>query len=919
MFSLTLAINTLYTVGAADTERLAEAEALLTAIGIISETEAYDWDENIARDAFVDLAIRITGITQAGIDGISPVDYFRDVSRSSYRNALSYAGQYGYISGYAEDLFFPSTAIQAPEAVKIILDILGYSKVCQYSGGYPSGYLAVAAQQGLADGVALGGELSYKDAVLMIENALYANVQEISADRDIIDGGKTALERFFQITTIDGVVNANEYSGIYLPEGCAKGYVTIDETPVSVGEQALAGYLGYRVRAFVREDGDEYHCVYFQPRRNQTVTVEAGQIEQVSADSFMYGTEQGRSRTIRLTGKLNVLENGAALPQYTPKDLAPENGSVTFVDNNNDGVYEIAAVSVSEDYFVYSIDHQSKTVYDYYARPPLEFDGDDRDTVTLYKGGQKAEFSSITPNSILSVFRSRNREKTDVYISEYEMLEGKISGIRTEDDKVYVTIHDTVYKVSEKYMDMVRAGTANTEEVRSLKGRFYRDVHGEIAAMLYDEAGRMYGVVKRVYEDPEDETRLVLKIFSQNNLWETLIMDRKTRVNGVREKNGYSLQAMENLFGVAENAGGGRMIMPQVVMYEKNKDQTLKELAISTETMLPIEAEKKDVFALNEKVQNKYFNETAQKLDNRYLITSNTVIFNIVDFKGDPSAFDADEIEVLNYASIPGGSGKSMDIYDAGVSNIPGAVIWWTGANTAAANFDGTTQLTYVAGVHEGLDKDDQVKKYLTGYRSGIQITCTEKTEGMFDNIRKGDVIHLVLDEKGENAVSYKLVYRDQEIDKAAYFQPYDSSLFGDGEPDYNKKYAMFRNIFTKRSVSAYTPFVAGIASDVFTGDNSAMTVAHGYAYQADRDYISLICQTDSFDPASVPYNNTVLRTYIYDQSVKFYRVDMNMAIVRSADKGAVRNSAAYDAKNGSEVLIATRNGSVREVFIFER
>ena len=904
---------------AADTERLSQAESLLGALGILSETTAYDWDQLIPRDEFVDLAIRITGITQAEIDGITPVDYFRDVSQSPYRNALSYAGQYGYISGYSEALFYPSAIIQAPEAVKVVLDILGYSKTCEYSGGYPNGYLAVAVQQDLDNGVSLSGEMSYKDAVLLVENALHANVQQVNADRDILDGGQTALEQFFRITTAEGIIDTNEYSGIYLPNGCGKGYVSIDGMMVKTGKTDIADYLGYQVRAYIQEEEDEYQCVYYQLLRNQVLTVEASWIETVTEGSLTYGTEQGRSRTVKLTERLNVLENGAVLPQYTPADLKPKNGSVTLVDNNNDGTYEIASVSTSEDYFVYSIDTQSKIVYDYYARTPLEFAGDDADKITLMRGDQPVDFSSIAPNSILSVFQSRNREKIVIRISEYEMLEGRIGGIRNEEDGVYVTINDTQYKVSEKYMDLVRAGVDNAEDIRNQTGRFYRDVHGEIAAVLYDETGEMYGVIKRIYENPEDETQLVLKIFTQNNIWENMIMDRKTTVNGVRQNGGYDLQTMENFFGIVENADGQRMIMPQVITYEKNQDQTLKALEISTEMMPPIEAEEKDVFALNEKVENKYYNETAQKLDNRYLITANTIIFNMVDFQGDPAAFDTDEIEVLNYSAIPGGSGKTMDIYDAGVSNIPGAVVWWTGANTASANFDSTMQLTYVAGIHTGLDQDDEVQTYLTGYRGGAQITCTEKTEGMFAGLQKGDIIHLVLDEKGEHAVSYKLVYRDADVDKTAYFQAYDSSLFGENEPDYNKKYAMFKNIFTKRAISSYTPFVAGIATEVFTGDNSAMTVAHGYAYQADEDYISLICEEDTFDTTVVPYNNTVLRTYIYDQNVKYYRINTNQDTVQAADKGALRNSAGYDTKNGSEVLIATRNGSVREVFIFER
>ena len=59
-----------------------------------------------------------------------------------------------------------------------------------------------------------------------------------------------------------------------------------------------------------------------------------------------------RSTSKKIDENVCVIYNGKAYTKYTPKDLQPENGSVTLIDNNSDGTFDVVKVWSYQTMFV---------------------------------------------------------------------------------------------------------------------------------------------------------------------------------------------------------------------------------------------------------------------------------------------------------------------------------------------------------------------------------------------------------------------------------------------------------------------------------------------------------------------------------------------------------------------------------------
>ena len=78
------------------------------------------------------------------------------------------------MSGYSDGTFRPERELMVSEAVKIIVQLLGYGYKANAYGGYPTGYMYMANELKLMNGVvgAYTDNISYESAVMLIYNSL---------------------------------------------------------------------------------------------------------------------------------------------------------------------------------------------------------------------------------------------------------------------------------------------------------------------------------------------------------------------------------------------------------------------------------------------------------------------------------------------------------------------------------------------------------------------------------------------------------------------------------------------------------------------------------------------------------------------------------------------------------------------------
>jgi len=100
---------------------------------------------------------------------------FLDVPESHWASGyIAAADKLGFLSGNGDGTFSPENNVTYEQAVKMAMSLLGYDAAAEEKGGYPAGYLAVAANTDVLYGVRgnTGDPMRRGDIAILVSNAL---------------------------------------------------------------------------------------------------------------------------------------------------------------------------------------------------------------------------------------------------------------------------------------------------------------------------------------------------------------------------------------------------------------------------------------------------------------------------------------------------------------------------------------------------------------------------------------------------------------------------------------------------------------------------------------------------------------------------------------------------------------------------
>jgi uncharacterized protein YuzE len=192
-----------------------EAVARLGALGIIVgyPDGTFRPDQPVTRAEFSKIIVAALGIGEAA-QYAAGVTRFPDVAADHWASGyINVAVDVGVIVGYPDGTFLPENQVTYAEAIKMIVAALGYTPKAEALGGYPGGYLAVAAEEGITDGVNVIGSLSANRGAIamMVDNSLEVDLMEQVSYGDsprweTVD--KTLLKNKLGVEEVEGVVTA---------------------------------------------------------------------------------------------------------------------------------------------------------------------------------------------------------------------------------------------------------------------------------------------------------------------------------------------------------------------------------------------------------------------------------------------------------------------------------------------------------------------------------------------------------------------------------------------------------------------------------------------------------------------------------------------------------------------------------------
>jgi len=111
-------------------------------------------DNTITRAEFAAVAVRAKGLKDAAIASEGLATGFTDVPASHWASGyINIATKLGLVNGMGDGTYAPEAPITYEQAVTLIVRTLGYEPSAQTKGGYPYGYLIVANEIELLDGV----------------------------------------------------------------------------------------------------------------------------------------------------------------------------------------------------------------------------------------------------------------------------------------------------------------------------------------------------------------------------------------------------------------------------------------------------------------------------------------------------------------------------------------------------------------------------------------------------------------------------------------------------------------------------------------------------------------------------------------------------------------------------------------------
>lgn len=488
--------------------KVIEMEAgFLSAMGMLPDD--VDFDAEMTREEAAVLLCKMLAREDLA-KSYSNVSYYEDVSVYSpnvgYINVVTNEGLF---SGRSERIFAPKDAITYAELSKLLVTSVGYSIAAERKGGYPDGYLGIASQLKIVSNISYSGNSPVKwgDAVKMVYETMYVDV--LSSDSYYKTGdvsvekteGQNILTIYHKLFWDKGQITATPRSKLYgmgPSEELDIGEIEIDGILYTYDTEKLT-YLddltGYNVEYYYRENTiGRLEIVYVYLKNNDTISVISTDIEEVygfdvgdNGSAYLKYLDEDtmkKSERLPLDKELSLIVNDNTMPHITNQDLFPDCGSVTLIDSDNDGKYDVAKVLDYDMRIVDVVSIYDKHIFfkDTHGDPkdhivPLVLNPTYRDIYyDITCDGEVISLNQLHEDDVVGIIEST---KKDFVYYRIELLSTCIEGTVEAYGDNEIDIDGKTYKVSPTF-DFIACGIELGERYKLYFDFADRLLHAEI-------------------------------------------------------------------------------------------------------------------------------------------------------------------------------------------------------------------------------------------------------------------------------------------------------------------------------------------------------------------------------------------------------------------------------------------------------
>lgn len=678
---------------------------------------------------------------------------FKDVSiETPYYNEICTMYEKGIVSGTEDDIFSPDAPVTYAQACKLIIDVLGYTGyVAIKYGVYPDGYVAMATELDLNDGVKNTdptSNLAAEDAATMLYNAGFAEVMFFAGINDFgTPTYETNGKNLFSRTDVyfdEGVMQSNGIVSI-VSENATDGITVIGGENYTSSDVDLSDLLGCRIKYFYSDKDGEKKLLwgYVNSRFNDIVELNAYDLATDDSDysltNIVYYESDGDKDSLKVKEMATIVYNNSLYSIPTEDLVKPKTGTMRLIDTNDDEVYDTVIVEEFKNIFVSYIGSATNSIVDKYNNT---LDLDKYKKVKIIKNGKEIEFTQIASNSLISYVE--NKDKTSIYIYVMnDKSEGKLQSMKKKRGRYEYTFENGTYRISSEYNERVSAyldaqeGAQESSAVYAVVPKVgstyivWFDMAGEIAEVQEPRTALQYALLMSAYPGEGEDTGTVHT---------RLLMTDGSKTSGITKKkliiDGEKKDAMSLMNHVSLKSDDGE-VKEQVVMVAFDDEGYLKEIKFAkkcTDSEAYPYGYNINEFSLDY-ASNKQIRNTSgyYMIDNRYIFSEESVIFVKWNNLNDTEPYSAVRRTGTGTGNI------QIELYDAG-SDMVVPVAYIPTKFNADSNWLGRMIVDEVETVYE----DGMALKRVTGYTEGDYTSVTEIDEGIIpDGLNKGDIIKI--------------------------------------------------------------------------------------------------------------------------------------------------------------------------------
>ena len=808
---------------------------LLVGLGIVTGDDDGNFypDREVTRAEATAMVLRLIGMPSADTaNGASQI--YLDVPVGQwYTSYINTATKVGFIAGDGDGYFRPEDPVTYDEYIKMIISGIGYDEIAKSKGGYPSGYVQLANEIGVLDNETFmsGTNITRGATAMYAYNAMFTRVlttvygQNGALEYYMSDNNAYLIESIFNVYEVRGKVISNSFTSIN-ETGAEndEGRITIQTEDgglyiYGTGYTNAADYLGFAVVAYVKDSSgvSDIISIGLEADMNNMVELSGSDITTIETSdasvTVRYDAENtGDERTLRVPTSATVIYNGrydntleTKSADYYNYILAPERGTVIYLDNNGDSRIDLVYVTTYVNYIADRVNADDdrivlKTAAGSAATLELKPDATEY-RFNIIKDGAQIELGEIEVDDIVSVSESLGSDDKHyvLYVSDFR-VEGEIATV----------IQGTYSAASEDEYMQYGTAVGNTSTEVTVDGTGYLIDNGvsapdpgDVITLYINAFGKVaytdeiqsgsdkYMFLTDITSEGVFQGEVKIRVVTEDGALAAYTLNDKVNVYYRGEDSQWSATQLKESIDAWNNSG----VYSEQVRYKLIQATVNSEGLISSINFPLItnnsagEYNNEDEFSLDYSSVSSltdldtsngptiYFsNGTPARIGSMYALADDCKFFSVAVESG-TGIVDPERVRVISsYSSVNTSNDIICDIYDADRNMTADAVVYFYSVGGTAPERVEDTDSLFLFDHYAQEINDEGYKEYkLYGYKDGEYVaismedeitpnletgisSTTDTPQSLALSLKQGDVLQFKLN--SDNRMDkYRLVY----------------------------------------------------------------------------------------------------------------------------------------------------------------